>query len=132
MAGCASDLDRLRQVRPHPLAAGVARHVDFVPGDLPKYGALGAFGIRGPGPRIVDLAMLPTDASYQFARGEIYNLEASRVLREGGGLSGAHSDMPVRRSLTPCGRPRCLDPPRVPGKNSIYLSCLNLPRPLHR
>ena len=34
----------------YPLGAGAARQVDFAPGQLPKYGAVGAFGLRGPGP----------------------------------------------------------------------------------
>jgi hypothetical protein len=75
------------------MAAGVARQVAFAPGGLPRYGAVGTFGVRGPGPEVVDLDMLPTDGDYAFGPGKVYNLEASRYIREGGGLSGAHSDI---------------------------------------
>jgi hypothetical protein len=77
----------------YPCAAGVARQVVFAPSELPKYGAVGAFGIRGPGPDVLDLEMLPASGTYKFAPGKIYNLESSRYIREGGGLSGAHSDI---------------------------------------
>jgi hypothetical protein len=79
--------------RLYPWAAGVARQVVFAPGELPKYGAVGTFGIRGPGPDIVDLEMLPANVTYKFAPGKVYNLESSQYIREGTGLSGAHSDI---------------------------------------
>jgi hypothetical protein len=79
--------------RLYPLGAGVARQVSFAPGELPRYGAVGTFGIRGPGLDIVDLEMLPADGTYPFAPGKVHNLESSRYIREGGGLSGAHSDI---------------------------------------
>lgn len=77
----------------YPLAAGAARQVSFAPGELPKYGALGSYGVRGPGPSVVDIAMRPTDAVYGFEPGGVYNLESSTVICEGGGASGAHSDI---------------------------------------
>jgi len=76
----------------YPLGAGVAGQVAFAPGELPKYGALGTFGVRGPGADPVDLEMLPADAPYGFEPGKVYNLECSHVIREGGGASGAHGD----------------------------------------
>lgn len=79
--------------RRYPLGAGVARQVSFAPGELPKYGAVGTFGIRGPKLDVVDLEMLPADATYAFAPGKVYNLDSSRYICEGGGLSGAHSDI---------------------------------------
>jgi hypothetical protein len=79
--------------RLYPMAAGVARQVAFAPDELPRYGALGTFGVRGPGPDVVDLDLLPADADYAFESGKVYNLESSRYIREGGGLSGAHSDI---------------------------------------
>lgn len=79
--------------RLYPLAAGVARQVSFVPGELPKYGAVGTFGIRGPGLDILDLEMISSNGTYAFAPGKAYNLESSRFIREGGGVSGAHSDI---------------------------------------
>ena len=77
----------------YPLAAGVASQVSFGPGEeLPKYGALGTFGIRGPGLDLVDLEMLPADQSYGFEPGKVYNLDCNAVIREGPPPSGAHGD----------------------------------------
>jgi hypothetical protein len=77
----------------YPLAAGAARQVTFAPGELPKYGALGTFGVRGLDEHVVDMEMLPVDGSYDFAAGKIYNLESSQVIHTGGPPSGAHSDL---------------------------------------
>ena len=77
----------------YPLGAGVAHEVGFGPRQLPKYGGLGAFGIQGPGPRIVDQVMLPTDSHYGFERGKVYNIESSRFIKNGAGPSGAHNDI---------------------------------------
>lgn len=76
----------------YPIAAGVARQVDFAPGELPKYGAIGAFGLRGL-QDAKQLPMLPADQDYDLAPGGVYNLEASRYISKGGGVSGAHSDI---------------------------------------
>jgi hypothetical protein len=78
--------------RVYPLGAGVRQQVSFAPGELPTYGALGAFGVRGPGPAVVDLELGPPDAAYGFAPGTVYNLECSRVIRRGGPPAGAHGD----------------------------------------
>ena len=77
----------------YPLAAGAARQVSFAPGELPKYGALGSYGIRGTGPAVADLTMLPADAEYGFEPGRVYNLESTEFICEGSGASGAHSDI---------------------------------------
>ncbi len=78
----------------YPLAAGMARQVTFAPGELPKYGALGTYGVRGPGPAIVDLDMLPADGSYGFAAGRVYNLNSSQyICTMESRSSGAHSDL---------------------------------------
>ncbi len=79
--------------RLYPVAAGLLGQVVFDPAEPPKYGALGSFGVRGPGVPIEDAEMLPTEESYGFVGGRTYNLESSHVIREGGGLSGAHSDI---------------------------------------
>ena len=60
--------------------------------ELPKYGGIGAFGMRGL-PGLVDQPMFTETQSYQFAPGKIYNLEASQFIAKGGGASGAHSDI---------------------------------------
>jgi hypothetical protein len=77
----------------YPLGAGVRRQVTFAPGELPKYGGLGTFGVRGLDEAVVDLDMLPVSTAYAFAPGTIYNLESSRFICEGSGASGAHSDI---------------------------------------
>ena len=77
----------------YPLGAGVARQVDFAPGELPRYGAVGAFGLRGPGLAVEDRELQPATQPYEFAPGRIYNLECSDVIRHGEGSFGAHSDL---------------------------------------
>jgi hypothetical protein len=60
--------------------------------DLPLYGAIGAFGVRGfTGAEFVDMA--DKNGNYSFEPGKIYNLQASKYISRGGGLSGAHSDI---------------------------------------
>ncbi|MBX3347989.1 MAG: hypothetical protein KF747_04520 [Nitrospira sp.] len=76
--------------RLYPVAAGLAQQVAFA--GLPKYGAIGAFGIH----RVEGGAaqkMLPADVNYQFQARKVYNLESSEFIRKGNGLSGAHSDI---------------------------------------
>jgi hypothetical protein len=76
----------------YPLAAGTARQVSFAPGTFPTYGGVGTFGIQGPGPALADRDMLP-EGSYGFEAGKVYNLASGKFIREGGGFSGAHSDI---------------------------------------
>ena len=59
--------------------------------DLPLYGGVGTFGIQGAGG--LDQPLLGAAADYRFQRGAIYNIDASEVIRHGGGASGAHSDI---------------------------------------
>jgi hypothetical protein len=78
----------------YPFAAGLRRQLDFAPGELPRYGALGAFGAQGPGIAVKHLAMHPTDAPYAFEPGRVYNLDASAFIAEvRDPLQGAHSDI---------------------------------------
>jgi hypothetical protein len=77
----------------YPLGAGAAREVDFGPGELPKYGGLGTFGAQGPGVTIEELTMRPVSEGYSFRPETVYNLEASDVIKNGSGPSGAHSDI---------------------------------------
>jgi hypothetical protein len=77
----------------YPLAAGVAGQVAFGPGGLPRYGAVGAFGLRGLDAITHSSEIAPADAAYDFEPGRIYNLEGSRIIRESAGaFVGAHSD----------------------------------------
>jgi len=60
--------------------------------NLPLYGAIGAFGIRGfSGVEHKD--MLEKSGSYGFQAGKVYNLQASNFIKRGDGISGAHSDI---------------------------------------
>jgi hypothetical protein len=77
----------------YPLGAGAARQVSFAPGELPKYGALGAFGARGPGSDAIDCVMAPVTGSNGFEPGKVYNVDSSAFIIGGSGLSGAHSEI---------------------------------------
>ncbi|HEY0334433.1 MAG TPA: hypothetical protein VGC74_12105 [Stenotrophomonas sp.] len=77
----------------YPLAAGVARQVEFAVGQLPTYGGVGTFGLRGDGLAIEDLDVQEADFRYDLAPGRIYNVDCNRVICEGGPPSGAHSDI---------------------------------------
>ncbi|WP_316161928.1 CHAT domain-containing protein [Bradyrhizobium sp. SZCCHNRI20481] len=62
--------------------------------DYPLYGAIGSFGVRGTQPlAIVDMPIQDVGFSYNFGSGRVYNIEASRIIRNGGGAAGAHSDI---------------------------------------
>lgn len=61
--------------------------------ELPKYGGVGSFGLQGLGAQAHDLQMIGSGLEYGFAPGRVYNLEASRVICNGDGASGAHSDI---------------------------------------
>ena len=76
----------------YPLAAGAVGHVDFAPGAFPTFGGTGSFGLQGIA-AAEDLKMLAQSGEYAFAPGGVYNLEASEFIRQGGGVSGAHSDV---------------------------------------
>ena len=79
----------------YPLAsAAVLAAPDFDPDDdhPPRFGAIGAFGMRGLS-TATRLDMLPETQSYGFEQGKVYNLEASKFIRKGDGASGAHSDI---------------------------------------
>jgi hypothetical protein len=77
----------------YPLAAGAVRQVEFATGELPRYGGVGTFGVRGPGLDVVDLEILPPGQPYPFRASGFYNLDSSRVICKGSGASGAHADI---------------------------------------
>jgi hypothetical protein len=80
--------------RLYPAASFAGRDVAFAPGELPKYGALGAFGAQGEGVDAVAMAMLASDEPYAFERGKVYNLDGSRYIAEMQSLgAGAHNDI---------------------------------------
>ena len=61
--------------------------------DLPKFGGIGTFGAQGLGTLAVDREMGAADIDYGFQNGRVYNLDANGVIKNGGGFSGAHSDI---------------------------------------
>jgi hypothetical protein len=76
----------------YPLAAGLKRQVDFAV-ELPKYGAIGSFGIQGLDDIAEGLTMAKKDHQYNFRAGRIYNLESSGVIKDRALVVGAHSDI---------------------------------------
>ncbi len=81
----------------YPLAGKIAfSSVDFAPGQLPKYGGIGSFGIGGDDLGVQNLSMLSCNEAYNFEAGKIYNLESSKFIcnvDDGGQSIGAHSDI---------------------------------------
>jgi hypothetical protein len=76
----------------YPMAARMAVQVAYA-ARLPKYGGVGSFGIQGQDLRPVSIAMGSDTNDYRFRPGRLYNLEASRFIRRGRGLAGAHNDI---------------------------------------
>ena len=78
----------------YPAASFAGRDVVFAAGELPKYGALGAFGAQGDGIDAVSLAMRETGEAYEFGCGKVYNLDGSRYIAQMQSLgAGAHNDI---------------------------------------
>jgi hypothetical protein len=81
----------------YPAAAGAAGQVAFDPrrDEFPTYGALGTFGAQGGGTGAHVLVLEPGNVSTPIAlqRGTIYNAVSDAVIKTGGGMSGAHSDI---------------------------------------
>jgi hypothetical protein len=77
----------------YPRGAKLKRQYVLVESDFPKYGGVGSFGIQGTSAQPQDLPIKPATSAYGFKPGAIYNVEASRVIKNGGGASGAHSDI---------------------------------------
>jgi hypothetical protein len=79
--------------RYYPRGAKLKRQLVLVDTPFPKYAGIGSFGIQGVGGPAQDLPIKPATSVYAFKTGTLYNVEASRVIKEGGGASGAHSDI---------------------------------------
>jgi hypothetical protein len=75
----------------YPWAAGIAGQVAFDQKDLPKFGAIGSFGICGADASMEP--MRPASESYGFKSGRIYNVDGSKYIAKLDGASGAHSDI---------------------------------------
>jgi hypothetical protein len=78
--------------RLYPLGAKLKKQLVLADPKYPQYGGIGSFGIQGIGAG-EDMQMQSATHAYNFREGRVYNLEASKVIRNGGGASGAHSDI---------------------------------------
>jgi hypothetical protein len=76
----------------YPMGAKLKKQLLLADTKYPKYGGIGSFGIQGTA-IAHDLPMQSVQHAYAFKPGDIYNLEASHVIKNGGGASGAHSDI---------------------------------------
>ena len=79
----------------YSIAATMAKQVEFPAGaevELPKYGGIGTWGVQG-----LDVArsetLNATPVGLHLTPGEVVNVDASNVIRNGSGPSGAHSDI---------------------------------------
>jgi hypothetical protein len=77
----------------YPLGAGLKKQVVLADAKYPKYGGIGTFGVQGVKALTNDLPMQSVTSPYAFRGGRVYNLEASGVIKNGGGFSGAHCDI---------------------------------------
>jgi hypothetical protein len=77
----------------YPKAAGLKRQLVLGDEKFPKYGGIGTFGIQGLGNSATDVRIGPATTRYGFTGGRVYNVEASGIIKTGGGFSGAHSDI---------------------------------------
>jgi hypothetical protein len=75
----------------YPLGAKLKKQLVLADTKFPKYGGIGSFGMQGMD--VLDMAMQSAQHVYDFSGGRIYNLEASGIIKNGGGASGAHSDI---------------------------------------
>lgn len=81
----------------YSIAASMAKQVEYPLSravELPKYGGLGTWGIQGleiaAEPRVLESGQ---QADLRLAPGQVINLDATSVIADGSGPSGAHSDI---------------------------------------
>jgi len=82
--------------RMYPLAGKIVfSSVDFAPGQLPKYGGIGSFGLAGDDLGVEEKPMLPCDKAYNFQPGKIYNLNSNQYIHvlQDKLTIGAHNDI---------------------------------------
>lgn len=76
----------------YPMGARLGRQVVLkAEGNLPKYGGIGSYGIQGIKAEAGPLGDMNTQ--YPFQPGNVYNVECSKIIANGSGPSGAHSDI---------------------------------------
>ncbi|SOE96054.1 CHAT domain-containing protein [Burkholderia sp. D7] len=81
----------------YPLGARI-KHQRLLGAAFPEYGGVGAFGIQGirrghGGDLVGDMRMTAGDVEFALSEQRIWNLDASEVICNGTGPSGAHSDI---------------------------------------
>jgi hypothetical protein len=79
--------------RYYPLGARVKRQYVLVDTEYPKYGGVGTFGLQGLTAAAENLPIKSAQLPYGFKPRTVYNIEASRVIKNGPPPSGAHSDI---------------------------------------
>lgn len=77
----------------YPLGAGARGDVAFDLGDLPTYGGIGTFGVRGHGVEVEDERLERVTDQYELRPRTVYNLIADSVIATRAGIQGAHSDI---------------------------------------
>jgi hypothetical protein len=77
----------------YPTAVTLSNQFVLAADELPKFGGIGTFGAQGLGALAVDREMGAATTDYGFQNGRVYNLDANGVIKNGGGFSGAHSDI---------------------------------------
>ncbi|MEO7051403.1 MAG: hypothetical protein ABI128_07030 [Rhodanobacter sp.] len=75
----------------YPMAARLGRQDTLA--NYPKFGGVGAYGLQGAGKFAHEIIIGDAAAEYGWQPGQIYNVESSRIIANGDGLSGAHSDI---------------------------------------
>ena len=75
----------------YPMAARLAKQYTLA--DLPLYGGVGTYGLCGLAGTAPDIAIKDDAEAYDFKPGRVYNIEATRIIANGKGASGAHSDI---------------------------------------
>jgi hypothetical protein len=78
----------------YPRGAQLKHQVVLAATTYPKYGGAGSFGAQGLDPSTVkDLVVQGPAGPYGFEFGRVYNVDADRIIKNGGPPSGAHSDI---------------------------------------
>jgi hypothetical protein len=75
----------------YPFASRIHGTAAFPAAALPEYGAIGTWGIQGV--EFVGVDMADVNGTYVFGKQKVYNVESSRYIAKGDGVSGAHSDI---------------------------------------
>lgn len=77
----------------YPLGARIKQQLLLDDPGFPEYGGVGTFGLQGLGAVARDLPIANATHPYGFAPGVVANVECTRIIANGGGPSGAHSDI---------------------------------------